>query len=267
MSYQTDAYLITCKTNMHVGSGDTNYGVVDKLVQRDVITEMPAIYSSSLKGALRELFKEEWGPNDEKLNYIFGPDNHRNNGQDENIGHYKFFPADLLCLPVRSNKRPFFRATSNSILSEFVSKANAFGVEGIAYDSQNPPEGLALINQNDGEGDIMLEDWRAQSGGLSEMMHIGEDPALFHHNDFKKLAKKLPVIARNKLENGESKNLWYEEVVPRESRFVFFVSKLKEGENEPLHSGEFDDAFSGKLVQIGANASIGYGYCSIEKIS
>ena len=32
---------------------------------------------------------------------------------------------------------------------------------------------------------------------------------------FKKI--ELPVLARNKLDNGISKNLWYEQVVPHES--------------------------------------------------
>lgn len=32
------AYFIQCITNMHVGSGDANYGIVDKLVQRDPVT-------------------------------------------------------------------------------------------------------------------------------------------------------------------------------------------------------------------------------------
>ncbi|MDP3829955.1 MAG: hypothetical protein Q8Q47_01715, partial [Ignavibacteriaceae bacterium] len=92
----------------------------------------------------------------------------------------------------------------------------------------------------------------------------GNDPALFHDDDFKELVKHLPVIARNQLENGESKNLWYEEVVPRESRFVFFVSKL---ESTELDLSDFDTKIQEKVIQIGGNASIGYGYTKIKKLS
>ncbi|MBK9227470.1 MAG: hypothetical protein IPL67_10560 [Ignavibacteria bacterium] len=85
--------------------------------------------------------------------------------------------------------------------------------------------------------------------------------ALIEENDFKEIARRLPVIARNKLENGESKNLWYEEVVPRESRFIFFTAKDDE------YCVEFDEVLTMDTIQIGANASIGYGYVKISKIS
>jgi hypothetical protein len=42
---------------------------------------------------------------------------------------------------------------------------------------------------------------------------------------------------------------------------VFFVS---EAEN---HQPDFEDVLKDAIVQIGANASIGYGYCKITKIS
>ncbi len=47
-------YIIDCLTNMHVGSGETNFNIVDNQVQRDSVTEFPTINSSSLKGALRD---------------------------------------------------------------------------------------------------------------------------------------------------------------------------------------------------------------------
>jgi len=50
-------FMIETVSNMHVGSGDSNFGVVDNLVQRDPATTYPYISSSSLKGALREHFE------------------------------------------------------------------------------------------------------------------------------------------------------------------------------------------------------------------
>ena len=52
--YQNRLYIIENKTSLHVGSGDANFGIVDKEIQRDAITKYPTIHSSSLKGALRE---------------------------------------------------------------------------------------------------------------------------------------------------------------------------------------------------------------------
>lgn len=259
MGYTTEAYMISCLTNMHVGSGGANYGVIDNLVQRDTINDMPTINSSSLKGALREFFKDKWGEKGEKLNYIFGKDTSRNpdsKGKDE-IGHYKFFPADLLVLPVRSNKRPFYRATAPMLIDTINSKAKAFT-------NKNIISGNYTVNQPTiTEGtNVLLEDWRTVvDQNFSADPKLGDNVAGFDNNTFKKLAKKLPVIARNQLDNGESKNLWYEEVVPRESRFVFFVSK------DGKYSTEFDGKLKDSIVQIGANASIGYGYVTITKIT
>lgn len=264
MGYSTDAYLITCLTNMHVGSGGASYGVIDNLVQRDSISNMPAINSSSLKGALREFFKNKWGENDDKLNYIFGPDGARNEDSKgkEGIGHYKFFPADLLVLPVRSNKKPFYRATAKMLIDTINTKAKAFDVK--ALEEKIPfPDNCEFLNANSTNNNyVILEDWQVHvKTNIETNPNFGDNIVGFDDDTFKKLAKKLPVIARNHLENGESKNLWYEEVVPRESRFVFFVAKDED------YSKDFDDEFKNSVVQIGANASIGYGYVTITKIT
>ena len=268
MSYITDAYLITCLTNMHVGSGEANYGVVDNLVQRDPIADIPIIHSSSLKGALRELFSNVWEKNPERIDYIFGPDALRNKGAESGIGHYKFFDANLVVLPVRSNMKPFYRATSEFILKEINQKAKELGLEF----NINPFNQITVSNGTPKVTDNnrpMLEDYQAENGlviNTTIKNHLGNDSALFHEDDFKELSKHLPVIARNQLENGESKNLWYEEVVPRESRFVFFVSKSAENGNV-LYETEFDTQIQKEVIQIGGNASIGYGYSKIKKLS
>ena len=70
----------------------------------------------------------------------------------------------------------------------------------------------------------------------------------------------LPVIARNNLENGISKNLWYEEVVPHESIFTFAVI-TDDNNNSDLEI--FKAGISSKVIQFGGNASIGYGLCKV----
>jgi len=250
---------------MHVGSGEANYGVVDNLVQRDPITDVPIIHSSSLKGALREFFENDWttGTDKDKLNYIFGPDATRNPGTASGIGHYKFFDANLIVLPVRSNKKLFYRATSEFILKEVNEKAIALNLSFNInpFNQIAVPSGTPKVTDSNRP---MLEDYQAENGltfnsGIKN--YLGDDPALFPDDDFKELVKHLPVIARNQLDNGESKNLWYEEVVPRESKFVFFVSK------DDKYEVDFDTKIQEKVIQIGGNASIGYGYTKIEKLS
>lgn len=261
MSYTIDTYLITCLTNMHVGSGEANFGVIDNLVQRDSITEIPTINASSLKGALRQFFCNSWKDDKErnnKLNHIFGPDSTREKDSTSNIGHYKFFSADLLVLPVRSNKKTFYRATAKMLIDTINQKATAFGNDNKLF---TEIEGVNTPTVKE-EG-VILEDWNATSNCNLNINnnYLGNNVAIFDNDNFKELAKNLPVIARNVLDNGVSKNLWYEEVVPRESRFVFFVAK------DDKYANDFDYKIAKSPIQIGANASIGYGYCSITKIT
>jgi CRISPR-associated protein Cmr4 len=71
----------------------------------------------------------------------------------------------------------------------------------------------------------------------------------------------LPVIARNHLEDGTSTNLWYEQILPRETKLFFTVVY-----NDENLFKVFEEAIIAHPVQIGANASVGYGFCKIEEI-
>lgn len=66
----------------------------------------------------------------------------------------------------------------------------------------------------------------------------------------------LPIIARNAL--GVNTNLWYEQVVPSETIFYAIIQ-------EP--NSALKDCMNGKIIQIGANATIGYGYCEFRCIA
>ena len=252
-------YIIDCLTNMHVGSGETNFNIVDNQVQRDSVTEFPTINSSSLKGALRD-FAE--GFEVENVEDIFGKTKDDNNN---NPGIYKFFAGNLLVLPIRSNKEPFFRATTVAIIKEFLQYAETFGIE---LPEKEKLEKLSNIKVDDGKPKIfkniskcVVEDYEAiysnEISGLPTNT-LGDNLVLMSNDDFKAVAKHLPVIARNKLENGVSKNLWYEEVVPREAKFYFGVITSKSYD-------DFETKLTSELVQLGANASIGYGYTKLRK--
>ncbi|MBK9227471.1 MAG: hypothetical protein IPL67_10565 [Ignavibacteria bacterium] len=62
------------------------------------------------------------------LNYIFGPDPVRTPSASAGIGHYKFFEASLLVLPVRSSIRPFFRATSRFLIDDISYRASSLQI-------------------------------------------------------------------------------------------------------------------------------------------
>jgi CRISPR-associated protein Cmr4 len=74
---------------------------------------------------------------------------------------------------------------------------------------------------------------------------------------FAELAEELPTVARNYLENGVSANLWYEEFVPRESRFIVPIA-------HPANDTALTEGLAlpeiNHHVQIGANATVGNGF-------
>ncbi|MCC8142633.1 MAG: hypothetical protein LUD02_02810 [Tannerellaceae bacterium] len=73
----------------------------------------------------------------------------------------------------------------------------------------------------------------------------------------------LPVMARNCLETG-NENLWYEQVLPRFTRlYTIFFSDTKK---EKSSMKAFFDELNQGVFQIGANASIGYGFCKFDDI-
>ena len=255
----TTLYTLTPLTNLHVGSGDINFDIIDNQVQKDATTKLAVIHSSSLKGALREHFSSKL---DEKLlNYIFG-------SEERESGNYSFFEAKLLTRPVRSNVELYFHATTPSVIQEFLNFCTTLGIE-LDAKLQRALNSLAKASVKEKQPwaftekkGVIVEDFQAISKkpSFDESLHtfLGKNIVLFNDKDFKKL--DLPVIARNRLNNGTSENLWYEEVVPSQTKFYFSIVKNKEIE-------EFEKGLHEEIVQVGANKSIGYGFSKIQKVS
>ncbi len=256
------AYILENVTNMHVGSGDINFGVVDNLVQKDPVTNLPVIHSSSLKGSFREYF-EEVLKDDDAIEYIFGQENSSSSKQP---GAYTFFEAKLLTRPVRSNVELFFNATSPAVIREFLENCTIFGInvperEKLEKLSTTDIKKITVFGNFD---KVYIEDEEAEvvKDNFSSSL-LGKNIVLYPDEEFKDLS--LPFIARNKIsKEGTSENLWYEEVVPKYSKFYFFI-------NPPVNRDDnvkkFDDVFEKiDLIQFGANKSIGYGYCILKEI-
>lgn len=283
---KTDLYTITTLSNLHVGSGDINFDVIDNQVQRDAITKLPVIHSSSLKGAFREHFAEFEDKQNEDgsytrvrkkdstmVKYIFGGANNQENAQ---AGAYSFFEAHLLTRPVRSNQKPYFNATSPSVLKNFLEQLEVFNID-FNEELKTKLKKLSELNPTkplifEDILNVILEDEKAEYKNFDTsklVSFLGENLALFNDKDFAKI--DLPVLARNVLENGVSQNLWYEEVVPKQTKFTFIIAKptnIDPKDYDEKIKG-FENRFTneGALVQIGANKSIGYGYSKIAKVS
>lgn len=256
-AYEVAFFSITAKSSLHVGAGGENFWIVDNLVQRDPATNLPCIYASSLKGALREYMRDYLKTNNESdwikiLFSIFGNDKDdiekdlletemrklavelKKNPDDWrklNIpGQFRFMQADLLSIPVHKEGVVINKATCKWLKDNFNGLLELF--------------------------ECKLKD----TTKIDNVIKVDEtlDDAVFCEkvDDF-----HLPVIARNHLEDGTSTNLWYEQVLPRETKLFFAVLY----EDKALFD-IFRDAVIANPVQIGANASVGYGFCKIELI-
>jgi CRISPR-associated protein Cmr4 len=265
-----EMYKLQNITNLHVGSGNINYEIIDNQVQKEPITNLPIIHASSLKGALREHFKNK---DPELVEFIFGSspdkDDKKNNRAS---GALIFFEAFMLTRPVRSNVKPYFNVTSPFIIKRLIDYLEEFVIlDDLKKELKKFYEKIKDVDAVIFEDieDVYLEDYKAKYLKDTEIPSIfPENLAIISYENFKNLS--LPVIARNRLENGESKNLWYEEIVPKYSNFIFFIGRddneYIDEEDKPKIQQFLDSFESERLYQIGANKTIGFGICKIQKV-
>ena len=230
----THLWLITAKTNLHVGNENTaGTGIIDKAVQRDALTGLPCINSSSLKGAIKEwctaLPPDKMSAEVRKI--IFGSDKGGSPTESQK-GRARFFDAKLLYIPKQCDDVPYRLATHKILVDEIIARAEMLGL-GVEED---------LLKEN-----------------VSASAPKPKFTVLEEYKDFYTLCddEHLPVIARNALENGLSENLWYEQVIPAETVFCAMIDDM---DGDPLM------CLDGQYVQIGANATIGYGLCKFTNV-
>ena len=224
---------LECVTNMHVGNGDVNFNVIDNEVERDVVTGYPTINSSGVKGALREYFSKK-NVDAKNISEIFG---------GNSTGKLKFLGADMLAMAARASagEEAYYLVSTEQALSAYKEKCNLFG---LPYSAEKTTRAGTR---------------QAEGFQLKELVTVlGKEVYLLPDEEFRKIS--LPVLARNKLDNGKSVNLWYEEVVPHKSLFTFAV--LAEDADGDLLK-EFVAVVNNQIIQFGGSASIGYGLCKV----
>lgn len=246
---KTNLFLIRCLSNMRVGNGDVNYSLIDNEVERDpVLSGTPIINSSGVKGALREHFKEKWGES-AFFKRIFGKDRQ---------GEYKFLQATTLFRPLRVSvgNVSYVEATSPELLGYFNKTVKALNAEqeklplekGLFTDKDDIQE-IEGKSVEKHPGDKNIYNLLKKATGLETNSYYVTD----NLNEY-----DLPVQARNYLDDGgQSKNLWYEEVVPHETIMWFAI--LTPEEINP----EFKQILNEEIFQFGGSASVGYGLTRI----
>ncbi|MDP3453134.1 MAG: type III-B CRISPR module RAMP protein Cmr4 [Bacteroidales bacterium] len=272
---ETKIYNLKVITNLHVGSGDLSYGIIDKLVQRDVVSLFPTINASGIKGSIKEHLENY--PDGSKTVVEYSELLKKIFGSELQPADNKFFSAHLLSYPVRSNIKPFFRATCPAILNQLIESLRLFGIakskikpikslldESVKNFNTNSTSDF-IIFQNLIDA-IILEDYTEKfydsefvyNNTLVKLFGDKNEFVVVRDSVFMEICSDLPVVARNNLDE-KSRNLWYEEFVPRQTEFWFFhLYKDFNAINELKRTKT--------LLQIGANASVGEGYCDIVEL-
>lgn len=231
-------FQIECITNLHVGNGDVNYNIIDNEVERDPVTGYETINASGIKGAFREYFSKA---DEKQVQRLFGG----NEGKITSPGAIKFMQADILARAVRATggKEAYYLVAAENNIRQLEQKQAMI---------ENKNEKYAVKKIDSGE------QMEAEGVKLENYIEIGGKRIyVIDNEDYRKLA--LPVVARNKLDNGLSVNLWYEEVVPHHSIFTFYVLA-----DDLENLSNFSDVISDKVVQFGGGATVGYGFCKVS---
>lgn len=256
-------YKLTCLTNLHMGSGDVNYDAVDLEVERDLVLGEPTMNASGVKGALRDHFdrlNRAGRIKRETVLSIFGSDANEKDQEEKKKGTrqgtYHFLSGDLIARPIRvsSGNPSYVLATTPELLKHIGTKLAAFGLNNLFVEIPDAEETVVVT----GAGCTEIEGIPAKHAECKNLeIFLGKNWALMSPEQLAEI--DLPVIAHNVLENGISKNLWYEQVVPHESVFGLLVIA-------PEGDTDFENALGADVVvQFGAGATTGNGFIKLEK--
>lgn len=265
-------YRMKCLTNMHVGSGDVAYTIIDNEIEKDaVLNNVAVIHPSGVKGAVKYFFVNQ-RIDLNIIDYIFGKEVEtgeveREKKQKKTVpGKYKFMGATLMARPLRvsDGRVSYVLAVSEELINYQLELFRALGIshiDGIDITNMRVPtpkcpvmvsntyefkavEGIESKPYEDKKTRVLLEKL------------IGPSFAVLENKFWKE--QEYPMIARNCLnDQGISENLWYEEIVPHESIFYFPV----------LADNNYIDEFKNtmeNIIQFGANASLGYGLAKVS---
>ncbi|MCX7698451.1 MAG: type III-B CRISPR module RAMP protein Cmr4 [Candidatus Goldbacteria bacterium] len=278
---------------LHAGS-ETSLGLVDKPIQREKVTEFPVIYSSSLKGAIREFIEENMLNDDkekETFYELFGPEG---DGEDNFASAISFTDAKILLFPVASVKDVYVYITCPFVLKRFmndckISDINKFDEINIENLKVNKSEVIThsnaneiKINQNNNSSIILTEfqfNVKNEKNDkliekIKEFTGVSENKiCIISDDNFKYFVKyHTEIMARVKIgqdgttDTKKGGNLWYEENIPIYTVFYSIINVFRSRNiSEKRKKDEelikfFEEKFNNlNTFIIGGNKTIGKG--------
>ena len=295
-------------TPLHVGTGQA-IGAVDLPIAREQSTGIPCIPATTLKGVARDVM--EAAPiTKEDIISLLGPNMKDQDGL--RAGGLIFTEAQCLAIPFRSLNYPYVYVTSHLILERFERNLRAFDYTETARNfslKELDIQRTYVTNPDMAKESLVIEDMIILSSELffhndtrgfartlgtflpadetSTRKRLENNLVILPDHLFTGLVRRgLPVQARIKLtankttdktilEDGseEKGNLWYEETVPADSMFAFFMlnrpgaATSKYPDPAATFASQLDkDKMDLSLVQMGGNETVGHGWCWCTRI-
>ena len=280
------------ETPVHMGTGQS-VSYVDLPIQRERHTSFPVLWSSGIKGVIRDLASRKW-PDKEKVELIFGPESEGS----EFASCISITDAKILLYPVRSLRGVFAWITCPLVLRRLKDDIISVGLNKDLNISEflNVTDGEALVFGNDlivkDKDEVVLEEFvfkaeKKELGGLEEFLNsllpnneltskLKEHLVIVSDNVFKDFVN-YAVEVRTRIRIDQAKGtvkdgaLFSEELIPSESVFysLVFVGEPF-GKNGKLNSAddvfkEVKSLFKGNgLIQLGGDETTGKGYMRVK---
>ena len=280
------------ETPVHMGTGQS-VSYVDLPIQRERHTSFPVLWSSGIKGVIRDLASRKW-PDKEKVELIFGPESEGS----EFASCISITDAKILLYPVRSLRGVFAWITCPLVLRRLKDDITSVGLNNDLNISEflNVTDGEALVFGNDlivkDKDEVVLEEFvfkaeKKELGGLEEFLSsllpnneltskLKEHLVIVSDNVFKDFVNyAVEIRTRIRIDQAsgtvKDKALFSEELIPSESVFysLVFVGEpfKKDGK---LNSAddvfeEMKSLFEGNgLIQLGGDETTGKGYMRVK---
>ena len=267
---ETKILSIFTRTPLHVGCG-SSVGAVDQPVARERHTGYPVIPGSALKGVLADLWND--APNQRNAAdgvYLFGSTDTKN----ASAGSLLIGEGKLLAFPVRSAKGCWAWITCPLALARFARDTGATVTV--------PTDGKTLAAKDLRiDGSVVFEEYPLESVGdlpedlVGALEGVSSDPvwkdnlrkhlAVVDDDLFAYFVKNACEIANhNRIDDEKGVvapgALFSQENVPSEAMF-YAVFNSRDGKDFDKVSGRLVQEKN--LLQIGADMTIGLGWCTV----
>lgn len=264
---------LLARTPVHVGAGNS-VGTVDSPVQRERHTRIPLIPGSTLKGVLSDLWNDENFKRNEEGKELFGEED--NKLKAPKAGRLFIGEGRILAFPVRSAKGMFAWLSSPLVLSRFkrdigldftIPELNAEEVlasDTISLDGRVILEEYPFTINSPVSQDI-IDVLKNLIPGDSVWDQVDSKLVIVSDEIFQHFCENAcEIVTRIAVDNekGTARDgaLFNMEQVPSETLFYSVVLSQCMEKLEQFKTKINEQ----KFLQIGGDASIGLGFCSVN---